>query len=136
MTKKILKPVTVYFSFSHDDTFESCEQSGQTVALKKVTVPYFDLALYGLENFYFASEDYGPASGDPTGGIRLTIHEKPAVKGDIDGDGVIDVNDVMALSGAINSGDDLDAAIADINGDGVVDTFDVMALYEIIKSND
>ena len=67
-TKKVLKPVTVYFSFSHDDTFESCEQSGQTVALKKVTVPYFDLALYGLEDFYFASEDYGPASGDPTGG--------------------------------------------------------------------
>ncbi len=58
------------------------------------------------------------------------------MKGDIDGDGVIDVNDVMALSGAINSGDDLDAAIADVNGDGVVDTFDVMALYEIIKSND
>ena len=364
-TKKVLKPVTVYFSFSHDDKFESCEQSGQTVALKKVTVPYFDLALYGLEDFYFASEDYGPASGDPTGGpgsaldpgtkefaygkitmlhlflyatevyylgidpadagkgyladngmgtdifnysgstgsiflqniwnydlnlnyylnyeyplasagwgstcdqillrdgdivtlghfsdwsffndttsifnyivadktdpvqgdkiklelyhagadmygsyntahtlidyspsvyctpvngivsgdvttwqyvgnaeadgslvvdtstlapgeyifalagqpgkenpgaicstpggIRLTIHEKPVVKGDIDGDGVIDVNDVMALSGAINSGDDLDAAIADVNGDGVVDTFDVMALYEIIKSND
>ena len=364
-TKKVLKPVTVYFSFSHDDKFESCEQSGQTVALKKVTVPYFDLELYGLENFYFASENYGPASGDPTGGpgsaldpgtkefaygkitmlhlfiyatevyylgidpadagkgyladngmgtdifnysgstgsiflqniwnydlnlnyylnyeyplasagwgstcdqillrdgdivtlghfsdysffndttsifnyivadktdpvqgdkiklelyhagadmygtyntahtlidyspsvyctpvndivsgdvttwqyvgnaeadgslvvdtstlapgeyifalagqpgkenpgaicstpggIRLTIHEKPAVKGDIDGDGVIDVNDVMALSGAINSGDDLDAAIADVNGDGVVDTFDVMALYEIIKSND
>ena len=365
VTKKVLKPVTVYFSFSHDDKFESCEPSGQTVVLKKVTVPYFDLALYGLENFYFASEDYGPASGDPTGGpgsaldpgtkefaygkitmlhlflyatevyylgidpadagkgyladngmgtdifnysgstgsiflqniwnydlnlnyylnyeyplasagwgstcdqillrdgdivtlghfsdwsffndttsifnyivadktdpvqgdkiklelyhagadmygtyntahtlidyspsvyctpvngivsgdvtrwqyvgdaepdgslvvdtsklapgeyifalagqpgkenpgaicstpggIRLTIHEKPAVKGDIDGDGVIDVNDVMALSGAINSGDDMDAAIADVNGDGVVDTFDVMALYEIIKSND
>ena len=68
VTKKVLKPVTVYFSFSHDDKFESCEQSGQTVALKKVTVPYFDLALYGLENFYFASEDYGPARGDPTGG--------------------------------------------------------------------
>ena len=364
-TKKVLKPVTVYFSFSHDDKFESCEQSGQTVALKKVTVPYFDLALYGLEDFYFASEDYGPASGDPTGGpgsaldpgtkefaygkitmlhlflyatevyylgidpadagkgylanngimgtdifsysgstgsiflqniwnydlnlnyylnyeyplasagwgstcdqillregdivtlghfsdwsffndttsifnyivadktdpvqgdkiklelyhagadmygsyntahtlidyspsvyctpvndivsgdvttwqyvgnaeadgslvvdtstlapgeyifalagqpgkenssvicstpggIRLTIHEKPVVKGDIDGDGVIDVNDVMALSGAINSGDDLDAAIADVNGDGVIDARDVMALYNIIKSD-
>ena len=66
--EKVLKPVTVYFSFSHDDTFESCEQSGQVMALKEVTVPYFDLALYGLEDFYFASENYGPASGDPTGG--------------------------------------------------------------------
>ena len=364
-TKKVLKPVTVYFSFSHDDKFESCEQSGQTVALKKVTVPYFDLALYGLEDFYFASEDYGPASGDPTGGpgsaldpgtkefaygkitmlhlflyatevyylgidpadagkgyladngimgtdifsysgstgsiflqniwnydlnlnyylnyeyplasagwgstcdqillregdivtlghfsdwsffndttsifnyivadktdpvqgdkiklelyhagadmygtyntahtlidyspsvyctpvndivsgdvttwqyvgnaeadgslvvdtstlapgeyifalagqpgkensgvicstpggIRLTIHEKPVVKGDLNGDGVINSTDVMALFNAINSGDDLDATVADVNGDGVIDARDVMALYNIIKSD-
>ena len=363
--EKVLKPVTVYFSFSHDDTFESCEQSGQTVALKKVTVPYFDLALYGLEDFYFASEDYGPASGDPTGGpgsaldpgtqefaygkitmlhlflyatevyylgidpadagkgyladngimgtdifsysgstgsiflqniwkydlnlnyylnyeyplasagwgstcdqillregdivtlghftdwsffndttsifnyivadktdpvqgdkiklelyhagadmygtyntahtlidyspsvyctpvndivsgdvttwqyvgnaeadgslvvdtstlapgeyifalagqpgkenpgvicstpggIRLTIHEKPVVKGDLNGDGVINSTDVMALFNAINSGDDLDATVADVNGDGVIDARDVMALYNIIKSD-
>ena len=363
--EKVLEPVTVYFSFSHDDTFESCEQSGQTVALKKVTVPYFDLALYGLEDFYFASEDYGPASGDPTGGpgsaldpgtkefaygkitmlhlflyatevyylgidpadagkgylanngimgtdtfnytgstgsiflqniwnydlnlnyylnyeyplasagwgstcdqillregdivtlghfsdwsffndttsifnyivadktdpvqgdkiklelyhagadmygtyntahtlidyspsvyctpvndivsgdvttwqyvgnaeadgslvvdtstlapgeyifalagqpgkensgvicstpggIRLTIHEKPVVKGDINGDGAIDSTDVMALFNAINSGDDLDATVADVNGDGVIDARDVMALYNIIKSD-
>ena len=363
--EKVLKPVTVYFSFSHDDTFESCEQSGQVMALKEVTVPYFDLELYGLENFYFASENYGPASGDPTGGpgsaldpgtkefaygkitmlhlflyatevyylgidpadagkgylanngimgtdtfnytgstgsiflqniwnydlnlnyylnyeyplasagwgstcdqillregdivtlghfsdwsffndttsifnyivadktdpvqgdkiklelyhagadmygtyntahtlidyspsvyctpvndivsgdvttwqyvgnaeadgslvvdtstlapgeyifalagqpgkensgvicstpggIRLTIHEKPVVKGDINGDGVIDSTDVMALFNAINSGNDLDATVADVNGDGVIDARDVMALYNIIKSD-
>ena len=363
--EKVLKPVTVYFSFSHDDTFESCNESGETMALKEVTVPYFDLALYGLEDFYFASEDYGPASGDPTGGpgsaldpgtqefaygkitmlhlflyatevyylgidpadagkgylanngimgtdifnysgstgsiflqniwkydlnlnyylnyeyplasagwgstcdqillregdivtlghfsdwsffndttsifnyivadktdpvqgdkiklelyhagadmygtyntahtlidyspsvyctpvndivsgdvttwqyvgnaeadgslvvdtstlapgeyifalagqpgkensgvicstpggIRLTIHEKPVVKGDINGDGVIDSTDVMALFNAINSGDDLDATVADVNGDGVIDARDVMALYNIIKSD-
>mgnify|MGYP000097850832 CR=1 FL=1 len=363
--EKVLEPVTVYFSFSHDDTFESCNESGETMALKKVTVPYFDLELYGLENFYFASENYGPASGDPTGGpgsaldpgtkefaygkitmlhlflyatevyylgidpadagkgylanngimgtdtfnytgstgsiflqniwnydlnlnyylnyeyplasagwgstcdqillrdgdivtlghfsdwsffndttsifnyivadktdpvqgdkiklelyhagadmygtyntahtlidyspsvyctpvndivsgdvttwqyvgnaeadgslvvdtstlapgeyifalagqpgkensgvicstpggIRLTIHEKPVVKGDINGDGVIDSTDVMALFNAINSGDDLDATVADVNGDGVIDARDVMALYNIIKSD-
>ena len=363
--EKVLEPVTVYFSFSHDDTFESCDESGETMALKKVTVPYFDLELYGLENFYFASENYGPASGDPTGGpgsaldpgtkefaygkitmlhlfiyatevyylgidpadagkgylanngimgtdtfnytgstgsiflqniwnydlnlnyylnyeyplasagwgstcdqillregdivtlghfsdgsffndttsifnyivadktdpvqgdkiklelyhagadmygtyntahtlidyspsvyctpvndivsgdvttwqyvgnaeadgslvvdtstlapgeyifalagqpgkensgvicstpggIRLTIHEKPVVKGDLNGDGVIDSTDVMALFNAINSGDDLDATVADVNGDGVIDARDVMALYNIIKSD-
>ena len=65
---KVLEPVTVYFSFSHDEKYQFCEQSGQVVALKEITVPYFDLALYGLEDFYFASENYGPASGDPTGG--------------------------------------------------------------------
>lgn len=51
--------VTVYFSFSHDDKFETCEESGAVMGLKKVTVPYFDLANYGLENFYFSSEEYG-----------------------------------------------------------------------------
>ena len=364
VTKKILKPVTVYFSFSHDDKFEFCDNSGQTMALKEVTVPYFDLELYGLEDFYFASEDYGAAdpdnpmggsalspgtkefaygkitmfhlfiyatevyylgvdpadagkgylrdnglgteifnvtgstgstflykiwnydlnlnyylnneyplasegwgatsdqillhdgdvvtlghftdwsfygdtnavfnhietditdpvqgdkvtmkiyrdgadmsgsygtahtlrtncpdvyctlasnvtTGDVTkwtkvgtadgdgtlvvdtsslapgeyifaipgqygneypdsivgapGGIRLTIHEKPVVKGDINGDGVIDVTDVMALFNAISSGDALEIAVADYNGDGVVDTFDVMALYNAIKSGE
>ena len=362
---KVLEPVTVYFSFSHDENFQFCEQSGQTMALKKVTVPYFDLALYGLEDFYFSSEDYGPASGDPTGGpgsalepgtkefaygkvtmfhlfiyatevyylgvdpadagkgylkdnglgtsifnvtgstgstflqevwnydlnlnyylnyeyplasagwgstsdqillhdgdivtlghfsdwsffndttsvfnyinadktdaaqgekitlslyhagadmygsygtahtlidycpdvycapvdsvttgdvtmwtrvgtaeadgtlvvdtstlapgeyifalagqpgkenpsaicstpggIRLTIHEKPIVKGDINGDGVLDVSDVMALANAINSEEELDASVADVNGDGVIDVFDVMALYNSIQNDD
>ena len=361
---KVLEPVTVYFSFSHDEKYQFCDQSGKTVALQEVTVPYFDLGLYGLEDFYFASENYGPASGDPTGGpgskldpgtkefaygkitmlhlflyatevyylgidpadagkgymadqigsdtltfsgsagsiymtqiwgydenlnyylnyeyplasegwgstsdqillhdgdvvtlghftdwsfysdtgavfnhietditdpvqgdkvtmtiyrdgadfggsyktahtvrtnspsvyctladsvttgdvtkwkyvgtadadgtlvvdtsslapgeyifaipgqygnenpdaivgapggIRLTIHEKPVVKGDLNGDGVIDSTDVMALFNAINSGDDLDATVADVNGDGVIDARDVMALYNIIKGND
>ena len=360
---KVLEPVTVYFSFSHDEKYQFCDQSGKTVALQEVTVPYFDLGLYGLEDFYFASENYGPASGDPTGGpgskldpgtkefaygkitmlhlflyatevyylgidpadagkgymadqigsdtltfsgsagsiymtqiwgydenlnyylnyeyplasegwgstsdqillhdgdvvtlghftdwsfysdtgavfnhietditdpvqgdkvtmtiyrdgadfggsyktahtvrtnspsvyctladsvttgdvtkwkyvgtadadgtlvvdtsslapgeyifaipgqygnenpdaivgapggIRLTIHEKPVVKGDINGDGVIDSTDVMALFNAINSGNDLDATVADVNGDGVIDARDVMALYNIIKSD-
>lgn len=66
--EKVLKPVTVYFSFSHDEQYQFCDASGEVVALKEITVPYFDLELYGLENFYFASENYGSASGDPTGG--------------------------------------------------------------------
>ena len=63
--EKAVYPVTINFSFSHDDQFEFCEESGQVMALKEVTVPYFDLALYGLEDYYFSSEEYGSASGDP-----------------------------------------------------------------------
>ena len=58
-----------------------------------------------------------------------------SVKGDLNGDGVINSTDVMALFNAINSGDDLDATVADVNGDGVIDARDVMALYNIIKSD-
>lgn len=54
--------VTVYFSVTHDDSFVD------KMAMKKITVPYFDIANYGLENFYFSSERYtstpGWGSGD------------------------------------------------------------------------
>ena len=67
LEKDTSKPVTVYFSFSHDEKFEFCEESGTTMALKKVTVPYFDLANYGMEGFYFHSEDYGAVDPDNPG---------------------------------------------------------------------
>lgn len=54
--------VTVYFSVTHDDSFVD------KMAMKKITVPYFDIANYGLEDFYFSSERYtstpGWGSGD------------------------------------------------------------------------
>ena len=72
------------------------------------------------------------------GGIRMTIREKTVtvIKGDVNGDGVIDTTDVMALFNAINSEEELDAAVADFDGDGVIDVRDVMALYNFIQSGD
>lgn len=57
-------PVTVYFSISHDDLFQTGKESGQVMALRKISVPYFDLGLYGLEDFYFSSETYGSDGGE------------------------------------------------------------------------
>ncbi len=52
--------VTVYFSVSDDEVYLSNTESlPEPVSLQKLTVPYFDLALYGLDKFYFASENYG-----------------------------------------------------------------------------
>ena len=48
----------VYFSLSHDDKFVFAEASGTVMALQNIKVPYFDLALYGLEKYYFVSESY------------------------------------------------------------------------------
>ena len=60
--------VTVYFSRSHDDAFEVGEGSDVVMALQKITVPYFDLALYGLQDYYFSSESYsGDGEYDGTG---------------------------------------------------------------------
>lgn len=60
--------VTVYFSRSHDDAYQEGKGSGEVMALKKITVPYFDLALYGLQDYYFSSETYtGDEDYDGTG---------------------------------------------------------------------
>ena len=69
------------------------------------------------------------------GGVRVTIHEKPIVKGDIDGDGKVNALDVSALYSAIFSGEELDAAVADINGDGKINVLDVSALYALVMNN-
>lgn len=63
--------VTVNFSFSQDDRFADDEfEDGaisEPVALKQLTVPYFDLARYGLEKFYFKSEKYSSSDKGTTG---------------------------------------------------------------------
>ncbi|MBQ8831797.1 MAG: DUF4465 domain-containing protein [Oscillospiraceae bacterium] len=59
-------PVTVYFSVSHDEKFVAGKESDTVMALQEISVPYFDLSLYGMESFYFASETYGDdGDGEP-----------------------------------------------------------------------
>lgn len=54
--------VDIYLSISHDaDFFEM--PSGDIMAFQKLTVPYFDLALYGLQQYYFVSETYEKGDG-------------------------------------------------------------------------
>ena len=65
-----LPTVKVYFSVSEDDQFAVGKETGEVMALKEIEVPYFNLALYGLEDFYFSSEDYGD-DGDGLPGSSL-----------------------------------------------------------------
>lgn len=61
---------TVTLSLSRDAAFMVGEGSGQVMAFKEITVPYFDLANYGLEQYYFVSESYGD-DGDGLPGSDL-----------------------------------------------------------------
>ena len=52
--------VTVYFSVSNDDEY-MLDYYDDPMAFREITVPYFDLADYGLSYYYFSSEQYGNA---------------------------------------------------------------------------
>jgi len=54
--------VTVYLSISDDADFLTMP-TDEVMAFKKMTVPYFDLALYGLQQYYFVSETYEKGEG-------------------------------------------------------------------------
>lgn len=65
---------TVYLSISNDaeyvntastNGYEGNQIAPTVMAMKQITVPYFDLHLYGLDDYYFSSEDYGPDPGWP-----------------------------------------------------------------------
>ena len=62
--------VTVTLSLSADEAFMVGPGSDTVMAMKDITVPYFDLALYGLEEYYFVSETYGD-DGDGKPGSDL-----------------------------------------------------------------
>lgn len=76
------EPVTVYFSMSHDEDFRDGAETGEVMALREITVPYFDLGLYGLEDFYFVSESYGD-DGDGLPGSNLDVGTKEFAEGKI-----------------------------------------------------
>lgn len=73
--------VTAYFSLTDDDQYVVGDNAGggsqRVLAYQKVSVPYFDLALYSLENYYFRSETYVPgesgsgSTDEPYGQITL-----------------------------------------------------------------
>ncbi len=50
--------VSIYFSFSDDAEFISPSGTEEVLAMKKLDIPYFDIAVYGLEEYYFYKEDY------------------------------------------------------------------------------
>jgi hypothetical protein len=74
-----------------------------------------------------------PAGANPDlGAYEFGEIAPPAILGDINGDGVINVADVTRLGFRIASEDFPEAAIADVNDDGVVDEQDLDTLAEMI----
>ena len=67
--------VTVYLTVSKKNDFQV--MNGKTMALYEITVPYFDLALYGLEEYYYNPDCYAGGSKETqTGGTVETAYGK------------------------------------------------------------
>ena len=80
--------VTAYFSLTNDDKYVigngNGGGSGKVMAFQQVTVPYFDLGLYGLQSGYFRSETYGPQNpDDQMGGSALSAGTSATAYGKI-----------------------------------------------------
>ena len=62
------------------------------------------------------------------------MSETPAVRGDINGDGVVDVSDVNIAIDIVLGKDSNDnyGGRADLDGNGIVDVSDVNALIDIV----
>ncbi|MDO4510637.1 MAG: choice-of-anchor J domain-containing protein [Bacteroidales bacterium] len=92
----------------------------------------FDLSAYAGKKVFVAIQAY---SDNCLGGFYDNVefqHFINGVKGDINGDGVLNVSDVTALVNYLLGEADYPEAVCDINGDGRVNISDVTALINII----
>ena len=67
--------------------------------------------------------------------VKVASYQQPAVSQDVNGDGIIDTQDVLAVYQYIQNGSlPVDGTgSCDVNGDGIIDTQDVLAIYEAIR---
>jgi hypothetical protein len=110
---------------------------GQNGYLGTVTSAPYNLdvtfPMTGAHSIYAKAYD---AAGNvtQTSFMQINVTENPqAVCGDVNGDGLVDVSDVVALIGYIfNGGSINNLSVADVNGDGLVDISDVVHLITYI----
>lgn len=104
---------TVYLSVSDDEVYVgNIESLEKPVALQKLTVPYFDLALYGLEDFYYGSEATKESAEGKVTMLHAFIYatevlycgvdEADAGKGYLKENGILDT-DTLRISGSNGS---------------------------------
>ena len=84
-----------------------------------------DIALTGTATFAV-----GAVAGMPSEPLVL-VAEQQGIKGDVNGDGAVDIADVVAVYN-IMAGNNLNAYNGDVNADGATDIADVVAIYNIM----
>lgn len=60
---------------------------------------------------------------------------EPSVKGDVNGDGTVDVADIASIISCMAGDGTIDKAAADVNEDGTVDVADIAAAIDVMAEN-
>lgn len=102
--------------------------------------PGFNPVIDGLSGFMLLSvdmsgmEDDAASSGVSVQIVFDTYVPEPEVKGDVNGDGVLDIADAVAIVNYIvgKPNPSFDVAAADVNNDGTVDIADAVKIVNII----
>ncbi|MGN1213562.1 MAG: dockerin type I domain-containing protein [Bacteroidaceae bacterium] len=66
--------------------------------------------------------------------VSATFEEKPKTTGDVNGDGVVNSADAVAVFNAVSGEGPTDGA--DVNGDGVINSADAVAVYNLIAGGE
>ena len=89
---------------------------------------------YGNEGLQYTFNNTYPEAattlGDGSALFITTSMGSDYIPGDINGDGILDILDVVSLVNAVLGGEYI--ASGDINGDGVLDVLDVVSLVNVI----
>ena len=92
----------------------------------------------GQDCWLVAKFNYNPENPGVPESQQADVDNQDNIPGDIDGDGIVDITDAVALINRYLAGTatTLDLSIADMNNDGVVDITDAVAIVNKYLRNE
>ena len=132
----------LYYLVDTDGTYSSAPN---VATMKKKGVRYGEVSEIGdntvtLSNIpsdfkgtiYFMLEGINQYNGDR---IACELSLDPMLAGDINGDGLVNLSDAIALLDKVTAGEDVELFLGDINGDGIVNLSDAIALLDQVTAD-
>ena len=126
--------VTVSATANQDFDFLGWYENGVKISSESS----FQYQMKAQDCWLNAKFTYNPANpSDPTS-QQANVDNPEAISGDLNGDGVVDITDAVALINRYLSGttDTLDMSVADLNSDGVIDITDAVAIVNKYLRNE
>ena len=126
--------VTVTATPNQDFEFLGWYENGTKISSEKS----FNYQMKGQDCWLVAKFNYNPENPGVPESQQADVDNQDNIPGDIDGDGIVDITDAVALINRYLAGTatTLDLSIADMNNDGVVDITDAVAIVNKYLRNE